>query len=195
MQNELRALPVAIARSGALVTTVPIGELPGFRILHHVGKGGLGDVYVAERISTGGKVAIKILRDELGSGDVERRIRREVDCCLMVCEGNGRLRLSFPIDTAGAFNSTPPLLETNSPGAGDWRQVAGRLSPGESLVLVSDAVAEWLLMDPSRRLPWLLGSDEAAWTEALGAAREWHDMVNDDVTVVAVRCKERVSAR
>jgi|CXWL01.1.fsa_nt_gi serine/threonine protein phosphatase PrpC len=111
------------------------------------------------------------------------------DCCLMLCDESDRLRLSFPVDSAAAFDSTPSLLATNAPDLGDWRRASGRLAPGQSLVLVSDAMAEWLLKDSASRLPWLLGSDEAAWAQALVAVRERNDMVNDDVTVVVARCR------
>jgi serine/threonine protein kinase len=69
------------------VTTVPLADLPGFRIIGHAGQGGLGDVFIAERLSTGGKVAIKILRDTANAQDVERRIRREV-AALLVLKGH-----------------------------------------------------------------------------------------------------------
>lgn len=111
------------------------------------------------------------------------------DCCIMLCEPTGRLRLSFPLDSAGQFDSTPSLLATNDPAMGDWRRTAGRLEPGQSLALVSDAVAAWLLTDAGRRLPWLLSNDETAWVDAFDAARSSRDMVNDDVTVVVATAK------
>ncbi len=64
------------------MTTMPVIDLPGFKIVGQAGAGGLGDVFVAVRESTGGKVAIKLLRDHSNSGDVERRIRREVTALL-----------------------------------------------------------------------------------------------------------------
>ena len=64
------------------MTTMPVIDLPGFKIVGQAGAGGLGDVFIAVRESTGGKVAIKLLRDHSNSGDVERRIRREVTALL-----------------------------------------------------------------------------------------------------------------
>lgn len=81
------------------MTTVPLADLPGLRILSHAGKGGLGDVYVAERISTGGKVAVKILRDEAGGGDVERRIRREVEALVALKGHPGVVQIEEVLST------------------------------------------------------------------------------------------------
>ena len=81
------------------MTTVPLADLPGFRILSHAGKGGLGDVFVAERVSTGGKVAIKLLRDNDNSGDVERRIRREVEAMVALKGHPGVVQIEEVIST------------------------------------------------------------------------------------------------
>lgn len=81
------------------MTTVPLADLPGLRILSHAGKGGLGDVYVAERIATGGKVAVKILRDEQGGGDIERRIRREVEALVALKGHPGVVQIEDVIST------------------------------------------------------------------------------------------------
>lgn len=110
------------------------------------------------------------------------------DCCLFVLDRSQQLRLAFPLDNAAAFDSTPSLLSTNEPDEGEWRRAKGRLTTGDTLVLASDAVAQWLLSDAAR-LPWLSSSDPDAWAQELNATREQHVMVNDDVTVVTVTCK------
>ena len=54
----------------------------GYSNVAKVGSGGLGDVYSAIRDSTGGNVAIKVVR-ELGDRDAtDRRVRRELDALL-----------------------------------------------------------------------------------------------------------------
>lgn len=48
-----------------------------FRILRKLGMGGMGVVYLAEQISLGRKVALKVLGQALDSRDAELRFRRE----------------------------------------------------------------------------------------------------------------------
>ena len=53
-------------------------DVDGYTDLERIGSGGLGDVYRATRTSTGGSVAIKVLREELSSNtDYSERFRRE----------------------------------------------------------------------------------------------------------------------
>ena len=56
--------------------------LPGYDQLVQVGEGGLGRVYRATRISTGGTVAIKELRDVSEASPVWHRALREVEAML-----------------------------------------------------------------------------------------------------------------
>ena len=59
-------------------------SLPGYQGFVHVGAGGLGDVYRAVGVSTGGPVAVKMVRQH-GQGDAtERRVRRELAALLKV---------------------------------------------------------------------------------------------------------------
>ncbi len=53
-------------------------EVDGFTDLRRIGRGGLGDVYRAVRASTGGVVAIKILRDVSDESVAWHRTRREL---------------------------------------------------------------------------------------------------------------------
>ena len=56
----------------------------GYHDVVRVGSGGLGDVYRAVRASTGGAVAIKVVR-ELGDREAtERRVRRELHALLQL---------------------------------------------------------------------------------------------------------------
>lgn len=56
----------------------------GFDSIRHIGAGGLGDVYEARRQSTGGRVAIKLLREFDSVEDVERRVGRELEALLLL---------------------------------------------------------------------------------------------------------------
>lgn len=68
-----------------MTTSAP--ELPGFRVERHLGAGGLGDVWLAVRESTGGQVAVKLIREADAAGSVDRRVRREV-AALLVLKGH-----------------------------------------------------------------------------------------------------------
>lgn len=54
----------------------------GFDLIESIGQGGLGDVYLATRQSTGGKVALKWLRDVDDQEAVWRRTQRELAALL-----------------------------------------------------------------------------------------------------------------
>src|SRR5262245_45434484 len=54
--------------------------LGDFHVLRHLGKGGMGQVYLAEQISLKRKVALKVLRPDLAANPVEmRRFRAEAE--------------------------------------------------------------------------------------------------------------------
>ncbi|MEQ1703928.1 MAG: serine/threonine-protein kinase, partial [Ilumatobacteraceae bacterium] len=57
-------------------------ELRGYETLTLVGSGGLGDVYRATRTSTGGEVAIKMVREHGDRAATDRRVRRELQALL-----------------------------------------------------------------------------------------------------------------
>jgi hypothetical protein len=59
-------------------------ELPGFSGFEGLGAGGLGDVYVATRDSTGARVAIKVLRDWSDSSVAWVRTRRELQALVQL---------------------------------------------------------------------------------------------------------------
>ncbi len=72
--------------AGALLTSVgaPVLELNSlvlgdrFRVLGHLGGGGMGEVYLAEQVSLGRRVALKVLRREVGQQPgMSERFRRE----------------------------------------------------------------------------------------------------------------------
>ena len=57
-------------------------QLQGYDEVTLVGSGGLGDVYRAIRTSTGGEVAIKVVREHGDRQATDRRVRRELDALL-----------------------------------------------------------------------------------------------------------------
>jgi len=83
----------------AVLTSVIAPEIDGLRIVAHAGSGGLGDVFVAERSSTGGKVAVKVLRDVDNPADLTRRVRRELDAMLALKGHPGVVQIEDVITT------------------------------------------------------------------------------------------------
>jgi len=57
-------------------------QLDGYESVAMVGSGGLGDVYRAVRTSTGGDVAIKVVREHGDRQATDRRVRRELEALL-----------------------------------------------------------------------------------------------------------------
>lgn len=53
-------------------------EIDGYTAVERIGQGGLGDVYRATRVSTGGLVAVKVLRDVSDESVAWHRTRREL---------------------------------------------------------------------------------------------------------------------
>ena len=52
-------------------------EFGGYRLLGLLGRGGMGAVYEAEQITTGRRVALKMLGQKLDSPDMRKRFLRE----------------------------------------------------------------------------------------------------------------------
>lgn len=61
-------------QSGALKIGEPIGD---YRILSLLGEGGMGEVYLAEDLSLGRKVAVKLVRPGFGGANLLRQFQRE----------------------------------------------------------------------------------------------------------------------
>lgn len=67
------------------------------------------------------------------------------DSCLLVLRGD-RFETAFPVSSAAAFDTRPPLVPSSPavpcPGP-EW--LAGRVEPGDLVLLATDAVARYLL--------------------------------------------------
>ena len=116
------------------------------------------------------------------------------DCCLFVVR-NGALAVSFPMEQSGQFNTTPPLVCSNPANNGGlWphlRQKRGECLPGDLIILASDALACWILLEvESGRMPWddlLMLDSEKEWGEWVQAKRGERAMRNDDTTMITVK--------
>ena len=116
------------------------------------------------------------------------------DCCLFIVRDNALAR-SFPMDNAGHFNDTPPLICSNPANNGGlWpkvRQMNGQCRRGDRLILASDALACWILQEQeSGGKPWetLLSLESPQqWEAWLQARRAGRAMRNDDTTLITIK--------
>jgi hypothetical protein len=107
------------------------------------------------------------------------------DCCLMVVAADGSLLSSFPIQESTGFGSVPSLVAVDTSVKSEWVSAQGALIAGSHLLLVSDAVGQWLLEDHAR-LAWLVATAPDQWSDVFTIARDERVMVNDDCTVVMI---------
>jgi len=119
------------------------------------------------------------------------------DSCLFRLR-SGRLRASFPMKRAADFGNTPGLLGSRGRPADTPQQAIklarGRWRPGDRFVLMTDALAEWMLRQteqehrPTDDIDKLLAESSpqdafAAWIEE---RRDKQNLKNDDVTLLVI---------
>lgn len=115
------------------------------------------------------------------------------DSCLIRVRRDGKIR-SFPMRKSSDFGNQPRLIGSRGgpPPAPD--HAAGSLGPGDRLLLLTDALAQWFLhAHENGGRPWkdvasVLSAKEpdeafAGWIEKL---RQGDGMRNDDVTMLTV---------
>jgi predicted Ser/Thr protein kinase len=68
----------AVASSGAELASGPV-EIPGFRVKHELGRGGIGVVFEAEDEASGKRVALKVLQRGNDTQSQRRRFRIEAE--------------------------------------------------------------------------------------------------------------------
>jgi serine/threonine protein kinase len=94
-------------------------SIDGYADLERIGQGGLGDVYRATRLSTGGTVAIKVLRDVSDQSVTWHRTRRELTALVALAGHAHVIQLLELIDhqpTAAAEHAAPALVMEYAPG-------------------------------------------------------------------------------
>ncbi|TML38440.1 MAG: hypothetical protein E6G27_14595 [Actinobacteria bacterium] len=114
------------------------------------------------------------------------------DTCLFHLR-EGRLLASFPIDEAGLFSSSPPLVSSRRNGAPDRTEAArGDWLKGDTFVMATDALARWFLQGAvAGRSPWselasAVAAGPAPFAEWVHERRSLREMADDDVTAVTV---------
>ncbi|MCB0965924.1 MAG: protein kinase [Ilumatobacter sp.] len=97
-------------------------QIDGFDGLRPIGHGGLGDVYRAERTSTGGTVAIKVLRDVSDSSVAWHRTQRELTALVALSGHAHVVRLIELLD----LPTGPALVMEYAPGGSVANLLAAR---------------------------------------------------------------------
>ena len=122
------------------------------------------------------------------------------DACLLHVRKHDVL-MRFPIESADAFGTAPPLLSTRLQhdksmlAAGELRQYGGTCQPGDLFLLATDAMAEWLygLADlDDMKLGWESVSNliEEDFEALIKELRAQSIIRNDDVTLLVLRVDE-----
>ena len=115
------------------------------------------------------------------------------DSCLFVVR-SGKVLRAFPLERAEQFSNRPSLLSSVArSNAGVYEQVAvveGDLAANDRLLLMTDALAQWFLVETELgRRPWAalakLGTPEQ-FTAFVDFLRAGGALRNDDVTLVSV---------
>lgn len=118
------------------------------------------------------------------------------DSCLFRLR-DGKLGRTFPLAHSSNFGNQPALLGSRGQPAdtpSDSRRARGKWRPGDRFLLMTDALAEWMLrrheqkQRPAEDIVRLLAESVpqdafAAWVEE---RRNGHDLRNDDVTLVVI---------
>lgn len=119
------------------------------------------------------------------------------DSCLVQVRpsdtGIDQLVCAFPLETSHAFGGSPELVPTvGAEGASPVdlvRTATGSLRPGDSLLVMTDALAQWALAEHERGAsPWthLVEISNDGLAELVHSARTASSMVDDDVTLVRI---------
>lgn len=158
--------------------------------------------YAEEKRRAGSYAAFVGLRLEASGRRMSWRALALGDSCLVHRRG-GEVLDSFPLDSHEAFTSTPSLV----PSSEHSREAAlsrlvereGRAEPGDTFLLMTDALSAWYLETSARRDPCaeefdslLAASENGPLSELVRRERAAARMKDDDVAVVRI---EVVSSR
>jgi hypothetical protein len=115
------------------------------------------------------------------------------DTCLFVVRA-GKLARAFPFERSEQFSNRPVLISSVARSNGKlWSEVAleeGELQPGDRLLLMTDALAQWFLVEAELgRRPWAALAQVTTPEQFVGfvdCLRAGRALRNDDVTFVQV---------
>jgi hypothetical protein len=110
------------------------------------------------------------------------------DSCLVRVRADGRVR-AFPLARSAEFDSQPRLIGSRGELPPGVRYAKGTLAPGDRLLLMTDALAQWFLRGcegggrPWEEVAALPDTALAAWVQERRASGALRD---DDVTLLTV---------
>jgi len=110
------------------------------------------------------------------------------DCCLFRIRADAEVR-SFPMESAGGFDTRPDLVNSRRSRSTGPKKCTGSFRRGDQLLLMTDALAHWFLTEhEADRKPWrelnrLTNDEFGGWIETLRKARQ---LKNDDVTLLLI---------
>jgi len=110
------------------------------------------------------------------------------DSCLFLVRGDA-LRGSFPIERAADFGTRPNLIGSRQREHLRASVVSGTLHPGDHLLLMTDALAEWFhARTEAGAKPWqeLEELTSIRFPDWVSKRRSDHSLKNDDVTMVVI---------
>ncbi|HEX8338264.1 MAG TPA: protein phosphatase 2C domain-containing protein [Pyrinomonadaceae bacterium] len=156
--------------------------------------------YAEEKRRAGSYAAFVGLRLEASGRRMGWRALALGDSCLVHRRG-GQVLAAFPLDSHAAFTSTPSLVPSgeHSREAALARLVEreGRAEPGDTFLLMTDALSAWYLEAAARRAPraeefdsLLAASENGPLSELVRRERAAARMKDDDVAVVRVGVAE-----
>jgi hypothetical protein len=144
--------------------------------------------HVAEKMREGSFATFLGVTTELGEKAASWRAIAVGDSCLFLVRRD-RLACAFPIDEAAAFGTRPQLIGSHGEGRMPVAGAHGDLADGDSLFMMTDALAEWFLAGyEAGRMPWreLAGLSDSGFAEWVAAERRERRLKNDDVTLLTL---------
>lgn len=136
--------------------------------------------YVTQKVEQGAHAAVLALRIARGGTWQAQAVG---DVVLFHLNGSA-LSAAWPLSAASAFSTRPALVSSVAGAEPCVQMTAGRWRPGDALLVVTDALAAWLLRHTAGIAPFVSGEPDV-WRALIAAA---HDggMTNDDVALVRV---------
>ncbi len=152
-----------------------------YRIVGLVGKGGMGEVYAAEDLETGGRVAVKtVLPDLLGNHKIILRFERE-------SELSGRISHPGVLRIFEVLKAQLPATDSDQP-ADSAPCMVMELLEGETL---ADRLMDGRLLDPDEAIP-IACQMASALTAAHRAGVVHRDLKPDNIFLVPEAGRTRV---